>query len=173
MQFLLLMTEAVMVFTNDRAFNQILTDKNRLDFHGALQFSAGIFISLGFLAIKYSKIDVNEDEEPSFHSNVGFTACLMSGGALCGGILARFGGALNLPVKLIKIVHALFGSLAYYLALNAICSGLNSVWLQSHVSQNIIYGLMGVVVVIGIAAIYAPVLGIFKRVQELFAKVKQ
>lgn len=167
------MTEAVMVFSNDSAFNQKLTNENRLDFHGGLQFGAGIFISLGFLSIKYSKIEYNDEEEPSFHSNVGYSALLLSGGAFCGGILARYGGLLKLPVKLIRIVHALFGSLAYYMALNAICSGLNSEWLQSHVSQNIIYGLMGVVIVIGISAIYAPILGIYNRAQLFFAKAKK
>lgn len=167
------MTEAIMVFSNDRAFGQKLTNKNRLDFHGSLQFIAGIFILLGFLAIKYTKIDSNDDEEPSFHSNVGYTACLLSGGALGGGILARYGGLLKLPVKIIRIFHALFGSLAYYLALNAICSGLNSAWLQSHVSQNIIYGLMGVVILIGVNAIYKPIFGIFGRTKELFSKAKK
>lgn len=167
------MTEAVMVFSNDRAFNQILTNKNRLDFHGSLQFGAGVFIGLGFLSIKYSKIETNADEEPSFHSNVAYTALIVSSGAFCGGILARFGGLLKLPVKIIRVFHALFGSLAYYLALNAICSGLNSEWLRIHVSQNTIYGLMGVVIVIGISAIYAPVLGVYNRVQGLFAKQKK
>lgn len=173
LQFLLIMTEAVMVFSNDSAFNQKLTSKNRLDFHGGLQFFAGIFIGLGFLSIKYSKIEANVDEEPSFHSNVGYSACLLSGGAFCGGILARFGGAIKLPVKVIRIFHAMFGSLAYYLALNAICSGLNSEWLHSHVSQNVIYAMMGIVIVIGVSAVYAPIFGIYGRVKGLFAKAKQ
>lgn len=162
-----------MVFSNDRAFNQKLTNQNRLDFHGTIQFGAGIFILLGFLSIKYSKIESNDDKEPSFHSNTGYTALLLSGGAFGGGILARYGGVLKLPVKIIKICHALFGSLAYYLALNAICSGLNSAWLQSHVPQNIIYGLMGVVIVIGLTAIYRPILGIYNRMNGLFSKAKQ
>lgn len=166
------MTEAVMVFTNDSAFMQKLTKSNRLDFHGGLQFCAGIFISLGFLSIKYSTVS-NVDEEPSFHSNVGYASVLLSGGAFCGGILARFGGALKLPVKIIRVFHALFGSLAYYLALNAICSGLNSEWLHRHASQNVIYALMGAVIVIGITAVYAPIFGIYGRVKRLFAKAKQ
>ncbi|KAG4075394.1 hypothetical protein HA402_015047 [Bradysia odoriphaga] len=171
--FLLLMTEAVMVFSNDSAFHQKLTKSNRLDFHGGLQFCAGIFIALGFLSIKYSKIEPTDDEEPSFHSNVGYAACLLSSGAFFGGLVARYGGALKLPVKLIRIIHALVGSLAYYLALNAICSGLNSEWLHSHVSENVIYALMGTVIVIGVTAVYPPFFGIYDRVKRLFAKVKQ
>ncbi|KAJ6636178.1 putative transmembrane reductase [Pseudolycoriella hygida] len=171
--FLLLMTEAVMVFSNDRAFNQKITGKNRLDLHGTLQFGAGICILLGFLSIKYSKAESNDEEEPSFHSNVGYTACLLTAGAFGGGTLARYGGLLKLPVKVIQIFHAIFGSFAYYLALNAICSGLNSTWLLTIVSQNTIYGLMGVVIIIGIRTLYAPIFGVYGRVKRLFSKDKQ
>lgn len=168
------MTEAIMVFSNDRAFafTQNITDSNRLDLHGLLQFCAGIFISLGFASIYFSKIQLNDDEEPSFHSNVGYTACILAGGAFFGGVLAKFGGWLKLPVKLIRIIHAFFGTLTYYLALNAICSGLYSSWLQSHVSLNIIYGLMGVVILIGMNTIYRPVRSIYTRVKVLFSKSK-
>lgn len=167
------MTESVMVFTNDRAFNQKLTSSNRLDFHAALQFGAGVFVALGYLSIKYSNIETNVDEEPSFHSNVGYTAVLLTGGALVGGTVARYGGAIKLPVKIIRILHAFFGSLTYYLGLNAICSGLNSEWLQTHVSQSTIYGLMGVVIVIGASSIYAPILGVYGRIKTVFGKEKQ
>lgn len=166
------MTEAILVFSNDRAFTQKLTTNNRLDIHGLLQFCAGIFIALGFASIYFSKIQLNNDEEPSFHSNVGYTACILAGGAFCGGILAKFGGLLKLPVKLLRIVHAFFGTLTYYLALNAICSGLYSSWLQSHVSLNIIYALMGIVILIGISTLYRPIRSLFTRVKSIFSKTK-
>jgi len=165
------MTEAILVFTNDRAFTQKLTANNRIDFHAQIQFLAGIFIALGFASIYFSNIKLNEDEEPSFHSNVGYTACILTGGAFFGGVFARF-GLFKLPVKLIRIVHAFFGALAYYLALNAICSGLYSSWLQSHVSLNIIYGLMGVVILIGINTMYKPIRSIYTKTKALFSKTK-
>lgn len=162
-----------MVF--NRKIYQNFTYKNRLDLHTTLQFVAAIIITVGILAIKYSHF-AKDNTDTSFYSlisNVGYSSLILSGVAFCSGILARYAGTLKLPVKLIKILHVLFGSVAYYLGLNAICAGLNGSWLQSYVSQNIIHGLMAAVIVIGITAIYTPIQGMYNRVNGLLAKAKQ
>lgn len=166
------MSEAIRVFSSDKAFTRKLTNKNRLDFHGMLQVSAGIFIGLGFLSIYYSKIQNNYEHYQTSHSNIGFWACICSAGASCGGVFARFGGKLKLPVNLIKIIHASFGTLSYSLALCAICLGLKSTWFQSNVSQNTIYGLIGVVSVIGMSTIYNPIKTVLRRAKGVGSKSK-
>jgi len=170
--FLLLMTEAIMVFSNDRAFTQKLDNKNRLDFHGLLQVTAGIFIGLGFLAIYYTKVQFDRPHYETTHGNIGYMACICSLGASTGGLLARYGGKLKLPVNLIKIVHATFGTLSYSLALSALCLGLNSPWFQQQVSETTIYGSLAVVVVIGLLTVYSPILTVLKRVKRLGSKAK-
>lgn len=166
------MTEAILVFSNDRAFTQKLNNKNRLDFHGLLQISAGVFIGLGFLAIYYTKVQYNRSHYQTTHGYIGYMACICSAGASTGGLFARFGGKLKLPVNLIKIVHATFGTLSYSLALVAICLGLNSQWFQEQVSQNTIDILLAVVSVIGLITIYSPIRTVIKRVKGLGSKAK-
>lgn len=166
------MSEAIGVFSSDKAFTQKLTNKNRLDFHGLLQVSAGLCIGLGFLSIYYAKERNNYEHYQSSHSNIGYLACICSAGASCGGILARFGGKFKLPVNLIKIAHASFGTLSYSLALCAICLGLKSEWFQGNVSLNTIYGLIGVVSVIGMSTIYSPIRTVIKRVKGIGGKGK-
>lgn len=167
------MTEAIMVFNQNSYQN--FTYKKRLDLHTKLQFVAAIIISFGILAIKYSHFAKHNTDTSLYNliSNVGYSSLILCGVAFGSGILTRYAGTLKLPVKLIKIFHALFGSVAYYLGLNAICAGLNGSWLQSYVSQNVIYGLMAAVTVIGIAAIYTPIQRIYNRANGLLGKAKK
>lgn len=167
-QFVLLMTEAIWAFSSKSSANRT-SYTDALNYHGGLQFCAGLLIALAFWSIYTHKNNNNYEHFSSRHSSLGLTTCLMVAGTMCGGISARFSASFTKSVKpvYLKIVHSIFGVVTYITAIFTFCLGLDSEWFRAQSSTQWINILTYSVAIAAFLALTKPIVSIASKIRSV------
>lgn len=168
LQFLFLMTEAILSFSTDNFLTKNLTHSDRLSLHWKLQSVAAACIFAGFLCIFCNKIHHDREHFASWHGSFGLWTLLLGAGTIGGGIIAKYGyhyRHIIAPV-ILKSMHAAFGIGVYILAIFTISLGMYSDWLRGHLSDNIIYVFIVGVFLIEFYVLIKPTLTVVTQVKK-------
>lgn len=159
------MTEALSAFST-KSSTKRTTYTDALNYHGGLQFGAGLLIATAFWSIYTHKNNNNYEHFSSRHSSLGLTTCLMVAGTMCGGISARFASSFTKSVKpvYLKIVHSIFGVATYITAIFTFCLGLDSVWFRAQTSEQWINILTYSVGIAAFLALTKPIVSIASKI---------
>lgn len=164
------MSEAIVAFSSKSFIAQNLKYNDRLNLHGLIQFVAGSMIGIAFYSIYTHKNNNNYDHFASRHGNLGFTTCLMVGGASVGGISARYSGLFKNTIKpaYIKIIHATVGVMTYIMAIFTFCLGLDSPWFRSQTSDQLVSALLYLTGAVAFLALIKPIISISGKLRNTF-----
>lgn len=168
LQFILLMTEAIISFSSHSFVANNLKYNERLTLHWMLQLGAAALIGLAFFSVYSHKNKNNYDHFASRHASLGLTTCLMMAGTTSGGIAARYSSAFRKSIKpaLLKIIHSTFGVITYTMAIFTLCFGLDSEWFRTQSSAQLVTILTYAVGVFALLALITPLMSIVKKVRN-------
>lgn len=168
LQFLFLMTEAILTFSSDNFLTRNLTHSDRVSLHWKLQLGAATCILTGFLCIFSNKMSYGREHFTSWHGSFGLWTLLLTAGTICGGVIAKYGyhwRHVIAPV-ILKSMHAAFGIGTYILALFTLCLGLYSEWLRGHMSDTVIYVFIVGVFLVEFYVLIKPTLTVVSQVKK-------
>lgn len=168
LQFILLMTEAIVAFSSNTFLSRNLKYNDRLDLHGLLQFTAGILIGVAFWSVYSHKNNNNYSHFVSSHASWGLTVCLMIVGTTVGGVAAKYNAVLRKIIKpaYLKIVHSLFGVTTYVLAVYTLCLGINTDWFRSQCYAQLIDILTYAAASVAFLALIKPIISIAGKIRN-------
>lgn len=168
MQFLFLMTEAILTFSANSYLARNLKHKERMTVHGALQFAAGACFLIAFISIYNHKLNNGREHFISWHAILGLTTCILMIGTTCGGILARYAFIISRLIRPVymKIIHSSFGIITYILAMITLCLGFHTRLFRNHINEVLISWLIALVAISTSLVIIQPIMRIVKRVRD-------
>lgn len=165
------MTEAMLTFNPINLPTRELSYKSRVFVHWILQIVSTCAITSAFTIIIINKIRLGKHHFTSNHGIVGLTTIILTGISVGFGITAKYSYQFRHYVRPlnIKMIHSTLAMCGYILSLATISLGLLSPWFLENVSYSWIYGLIGVVVYIGLYTLIKPISTLGKKV---FLKVR-
>lgn len=159
------MAHAILVMSDNNAFSQGYSYKDRVTVHWILQAISLILITVGQTAIYIVKENYGSDHYTTTHSWFGLSSYLLTLGATLGGVLTKYSFQLRSYVKpaMLKIGHGFAGSVVFALAAATIFLGLNQSWTDFGDMQ-IKFGILFALVISTIYVISKSVKGVLTRV---------
>lgn len=146
LQYLILMSHAILSMADNNFLTQTLNYQNRVTVHWILQTSALIVITVAQTCIFLNKNNFGKSHYQTTHSLFGLTTYLLTVVSSLGGISTKYSFQLKSLMKPIitKIMHSFSGLLTYILAVITICLGINQSWNNSYDSavKPIVYILL-------------------------------
>lgn len=168
LQFLLLMTEAILTFSSNSYLARNMKHVERMTVHGALQFAAIACFTIAFVSVYNHKIHIEKVHFETWHAILGLTTCILVLGTAVGGILARYSFILSRIVRPVymKIIHSSFGVVTYLLAMTVICLGFDTKWFRDRINAALISLLITLAAISAVLIILQPLVKIIKRVRD-------
>lgn len=168
LQFLLLMTEAILTFSSNSYLARNMKHVERMTVHGALQFAAIACFTIAFVSVYNHKIHINRVHFETWHAILGLTTCILVLGTAVGGILARYSFIISRIVRPVymKIIHSSFGVVTYLLAMTVICLGFDTKWFRGRINESLISLLITLAAISAVLIVLQPLVKIIKRVRD-------
>lgn len=167
-QFILLMTEAVVAFTSKSGISKNLKYKDRLTLHWMLQLAAATLIGVAFYSIYTHKNNNNYEHFKTNHASMGLTTIFTVGGTISGGIAAKYSlFKSSIKPAALKAIHSVFGVLAYVLGIYTFCLGIDSVWFRAQANAQLITILTYAAGSVAFLALIKPLISIASKLRNL------
>lgn len=160
------MTEAMLTFNVINLPTRELNYAARVYVHWMLQALATCAITASFTIIVLNKIQIGKHHFTSNHGIVGLTTVILTFISVGFGVLSYYSYQFRhylRPLNM-KMIHSALAMCCYILALTTISLGLLSSWFLENVSYSWIYGLICVVLYIGLSALLKPLSTLGKKV---------
>lgn len=166
------MTEAILSFSENNLLAKNRNFKWRVKLHWILQTIGGTSITAGFIIILANKF-IND--KPHFHTNhaiVGLVTIILTVLGAAGGIWTKYSYDLRQYLRPVyaKLIHSVFGSILYIMAITTLILGMNSDFFErySFSSAKWIGGF--ILVLSGIYILIKPVTTFVSRFKTAFMR---
>lgn len=160
------MTEAMLAFNPINLPTRELSYRSRVFVHWILQAVSTFAITASFTIIILFKNQLGKPHFTTNHGIVGLTTIILTGISVGLGVLSKFSYQFRhylRPLNM-KMIHSALAISCYILALATIALGLISHWFLENVSYSWAYGLIGVVIYIGLYTNLKPLSTLGKKV---------
>lgn len=169
------MTQAIAVFSGDHyLLGKTPLTKDRFRIHWILQALAAGSVLVAFICVWFHKVETHREHFQSIHAITGLIACILWLVSIANGVVTAYAAELRNVIRpvILKFLHGFLGAGSYGLGMVSATYGIAHPSTQHHLSMTCIYGLNGIVAVIGISTVLSPLLTVGRRADTILrAKV--
>lgn len=142
LSFMVFMLEAILLFSPISSVIRGAGYSTKRQWHWILQACAVGSALTGFAVITTNKYMSNKQHYASWHGLLGLIVCCCINLSVAGGLSVMYPAVVfNIPVMILKRLHAMFGALVFVGSMVTIWLGVSSTWFTNNVHNDAILAL--------------------------------